>query len=133
MYFFRVSFLTNLDIYKSYFQEPSHTDTDTETKRLIFSVWSYCICTPHGIVTKCFPIFIVNEVKNFAANNIYSSARVSYLLGSVQRVSHKLEVCASKGKKATTRWSPIRYWSKGWIVGWYFGIGLGSWYDSLYL
>ena len=51
---------------------------------------------------------------------------VTYL-GFVQRVSHKLEVCASKGKKATIRSSPIRYWSKGSNVGWYFRIVKGSW------
>ena len=42
-------------------------------------------------------------------------------------VSHKLEVCALKGKKATARLSPIGYCSKGSTVGWYFGIGQGSW------
>ena len=51
---------------------------------------------------------------------------VSHVLGSVQRISHKLEVCASKGKKTTTRSSPIGYWSEGSTVGWYFGIGQGS-------
>ena len=50
-------------------------------------------------------------------------AGVSHILGSVQRVRHKLEVCASKGKKATTRSNPIGYWRKGSTVGWYFGIG----------
>ena len=38
-------------------------------------------------------------------------------LGFVQRVSHKLEVYASKAKKATTRSSPIGYWSEGSTVG----------------
>ena len=32
----------------------------------------------------------------------------------------------NKEKKATTRSSPIGYWSKGSIIGWYFGIGQGS-------
>ena len=52
---------------------------------------------------------------------------VSHVLGFVQSVSHKLEVCALKGKKATTRSSPIGYWRKCSTVGWYFGIGQGSW------
>ena len=43
---------------------------DTETKRFIFSMRSYCVYAPQGFVTKCFQIFIVDEVKNFAANNI---------------------------------------------------------------
>ena len=29
---------------------------------------SYCIFAPQGFLTKCFLIFIVDEVKNFAAN-----------------------------------------------------------------
>ena len=39
------------------------------TKCLIVSERSYCIFAPQGFVTKCFLIFIVDEVKNFAANN----------------------------------------------------------------
>ena len=35
---------------------------------LILSKRSYCIFTPQGFVTKCLLVFIVNEVKNFAAN-----------------------------------------------------------------
>ena len=72
---------------------------DTETKKLIFSVISYCVCTSQGFVTKCFLIFIVDEVKNFAVNNIYSSCWSQSRTGSVQRVSHKLEVCASKERR----------------------------------
>ena len=40
---------------------------------LNFFVRSYCVCTPLGFITKCFLIFIVDEVKNFATNNICSS------------------------------------------------------------
>ena len=60
-------------------------------------------------------------------NKIVQVAGVSHVLEFMQRVSHKLKVCASKEKNATTRLSPIRYWSKGSIVGWYYGIGQGSW------
>ena len=35
-------------------------------------------------------------MKIFAANNIVQVAGVSYVLGSVQIVSHRLEICASK-------------------------------------
>ena len=41
-------------------------------------------------------IFIIDEVKNFAANNIVQVTGVSYVLGSVQRVSHRLEIYALK-------------------------------------
>ena len=40
---------------------------------LIYFVKSYCVCAPQGFVTKCFLIFIVYEVKNFATNNNQSS------------------------------------------------------------
>ena len=39
------------------------------TECLIVSERSYCVFTPQGFVTNCFSIFIVDEVKNFAANN----------------------------------------------------------------
>ena len=35
---------------------------------LILSERSYCVFAPQSFVTKCFLIFIVDEVKNFAAN-----------------------------------------------------------------
>ena len=48
---------------------------ETKTKSFIFFVRSYYIYTPQDFVTKCFLIFIIDEVKNFAANNIHSSCR----------------------------------------------------------
>ena len=44
---------------------------NTETKSLFFSISSYCVCTLQGFTTKYFLIFIIDEVKNFAANNIF--------------------------------------------------------------
>ena len=66
------------------------------TESLILSERSYCIFAPQGFVTKCFLIFIVNELKNFATNNIFfklvSQSRtescaslVCHVLGSVQK------------------------------------------------
>ena len=40
------------------------------TECLIFSERSYYIFASQGFVTKCFLIFIVDEVKNIAANNL---------------------------------------------------------------
>ena len=40
------------------------------TECLILFERSYCVFVPQGFVTKCFLIFIVDEVKNFAANNL---------------------------------------------------------------
>ena len=60
------------------------------TECLIFFERSYCVFAPQGFVTKCFLIFIVDEVKNFAANNIFfklvsHASLVSHVLGSVQK------------------------------------------------
>ena len=41
------------------------------TECLILSERSYCVFVPQGFVIKCFLIFIVDEVKNFTANNIF--------------------------------------------------------------
>ena len=38
-------------------------------------------------------------MKNFAANNIVQVTGVSYVLGSVQRVSHRLEIYALKERE----------------------------------
>ena len=64
---------------------------------LILSERSYCIFVPQGFVTKCFLIFIVDEVKNFAANIFFKlvcqsrtrsrASLVSHILGSVQKGS----------------------------------------------
>ena len=56
---------------------------------------SYCVFAPQGFVTKCFLIFIVDEVKNFATNFLFKlvcqsrtescASLVSHVLGSVQK------------------------------------------------
>ena len=38
-------------------------------------------------------------MKNFVANDIIQLAGVSHVLGSMQRVSHRLEICASKERR----------------------------------
>ena len=50
-------------------------------------------------MTKYFQIFIVDEVKNFAANNIVQVAIVSHVLESMQRFSHRLEICTSRKRR----------------------------------
>ena len=85
---------------------------DTKNQRFIFSLRNYCVCTPQSFVTKCFPIFIVDEVKNFAANNIIQSCRSqSHTRIYVKGQSQIGDLCI-KGKNTTTRSSPIGYWSK---------------------
>ena len=65
------------------------------TKCLIFSKRSYDVFVLQGFVTKCFLIFIVNEVKNFVANIFFKlvcqsrtrsrASLVNHVLGSEQK------------------------------------------------
>ena len=72
----RVSFLTTINLYKAYFRGRHRREYKENIRRtyakgdqcLILSERNYCIFAPLGFVTKCFLIFIVDEVKNFAAN-----------------------------------------------------------------
>ena len=124
MYLFRISFLTTLNIYKAYFKR-YHTRIQ-RLRDLLFFVRSYCVYTPQGFVIKCFLIFIVDEVKNFAAHNICSSCQSYSRTGIRAKDQSQIEDLCIKGKKATTRFCPIGYWSEGLTIGWYFGIGQGQ-------
>ena len=65
------------------------------TKCLILFERSYYIFAPQSFVIKCFLIFIVDEVKNFAVNILFKlvcqscirsrASLVSHVLGSVQK------------------------------------------------
>ena len=65
------------------------------TECLILYERSYCVFTPQSFVTKCFLIFIVDEVKNIATNILFKlvsqsrigsrASLVSHVLGSVQK------------------------------------------------
>ena len=61
------------------------------TKCLILSERSYCIFAPQGFVTKCFLIFIVDEVKNFATNIFFKLVCQSRTGSHASLVSHVLE------------------------------------------
>ena len=80
-----------------------------------------------GFVTKCFQIFIVDEVKNFAANNICSSCQSQSHTKIRAKGQSQIGGLCIKGNKTTTRSSLTGYWSKGSTVDRYFGIGQGSW------
>ena len=60
------------------------------TKCLILSERSYCVFAPQGFVTKCFLIFIIDEVKNFAANILFKLVCQSHTRSRVSLVSHVL-------------------------------------------
>ena len=95
---------------------------ETKTKSFVFFVRSYYIYTPQDFVTKYFLIFIVDEVKNFAANNNHSSCWSSSCTGIRAKNQSQIGDLYIKGKKATTKSSPIGYWSEDSPVGWYFEI-----------
>ena len=73
MYLCRVSFLSTLNIYKDYFKG-RHTSFEwpnAKSDLVHHSLWrSYYVFTPRVLWPRSFLIFIVNEVKNFAANNL---------------------------------------------------------------
>ena len=60
------------------------------TKCLILSERSHCIFAPQGFVTKCFLIFIVDEVKNFAANIFFKLVCQSHTGSHASLISHLL-------------------------------------------
>ena len=73
MYLCRVSFLTTLDIYKDYFKG-RHTCIvwpNAKSGLIHYSLWKcFCVFMPRVLWPKSFLIFIVDELKNFAANNL---------------------------------------------------------------
>ena len=79
-YLIRVSFLTTLVIYKAYFK--SRHIWIQRLKTHILCVKLLHLCTI-GFVTKCFLIFIIYEVKNFASQPIIQVIGVSHVLRSV--------------------------------------------------
>ena len=72
VYLYRVSFLTTLDIYKTYFKG-RHTSKIYAENALVhyFLQRNYCIFTLRVSWPMSFLIFIVDELKNFAANNLF--------------------------------------------------------------
>ena len=54
------------------------------------STRSYCVFTPLGFVTKYFLIFIIDEVKNFAANSFFKLVCQSRIGSRASLVSHVL-------------------------------------------
>ena len=60
------------------------------TECLILSERSHYIFAPQRFVTKCFLIFIINEVKNFAANIFFKLVCQSHTGGHASLISHVL-------------------------------------------
>ena len=73
-YLYKVSFLTTLDIYKAYFKgrRACIEWSNAESAQVHYSLWrSYCIFMPRVLWPRNFLVFIVDELKNFAANNLF--------------------------------------------------------------
>ena len=68
-YFCRVSFLTTLNIYKDYFTCKLSLETEIDLVHHILCR-NYCVFVPGVLWPRSFLIFIVDELKNFAANNL---------------------------------------------------------------
>ena len=74
MYLCRVYFLTILDIYKDYFKghRACIVWPNAKGSLVYYSFYrSYCIYTPRVLWPRNLLIFIVDELKNFATNNLF--------------------------------------------------------------
>ena len=93
VYLCRVYFLTTLDIYKDYFKG-RHTCivwSDAKSGLVHYSLCrSYCVFTPRVLWPRSFMIFIVDELKNFAANIFFKLASYSRTGIRASLVSHVL-------------------------------------------
>ena len=122
---------------------------------LLYFLYAFGFCNQVNSLAPTLKIFLVFLCKAIA-NQLQQSkgcCGVSHVLEIMQRSQSQTRIHAKdqsqtrihakdqsqirglciKGKKATTRSSPIVYWSKGSTIIWYFGIGQGSWKDFLYL
>ena len=72
---------------------------------------NYCVFAPQGFVTKCFLIFIVDEVKNFAANIFFKLVCQSRIGSRASLVSHVLDLC-KKGGVHILKSSKVLKWQK---------------------
>ena len=106
VYLFKVSFLTILDIYKAYFKSRY---TQIQRPRDLFSLWEATVFVRHRVLwPSASRSSLLMKWRTLQPTTSFKIAGVSHVLGSVQRVSHRLEICI-KGKKAITRLSPIEY------------------------
>ena len=97
----RVSFLTTLDIYKVYF-EGCHI---REYKGNTCKKWPSALVSlkevtvsfaPYGFVTKYFLIFIIDEVKNFATNNLHQVGKLVTYWKSCIIGQSRTGICAKR-------------------------------------
>ena len=127
LYLYRISFLTALSIYKACFKGRYTWRTHAESDLVHYSLWkSYCIFTPRVLWSRSFLIFIVDELKNFVANNLFKLLELVTYWDPCTLVSHVLRLM-HQGKDCCYNTSSIGYWGKGSTVGWYYEIGQRVW------
>ena len=78
----------------------------------ILSKRNYCVFMPQGFVTKCFLIFIVNEVKNFTTNIFFKLVSQSCTGIHASLVSHVLGSVHQKGGIHILKSSKVLKWQK---------------------
>ena len=100
-------FLTTLNIYKAYFKS---RHIRIQRQRYLFSLCEVTTFVCHRVLLLSASWFsLLMKWRILQPTTSIQVAGVSHVLGSVQRVSHKLEVCTSKEEKAASRSSLIGY------------------------
>ena len=95
-YFIRVSFLPTIVIYKAYFKSRHIWIQRLKTRILCVKLLRLCTI---GFVTKCFLIFIIYEVKNFAANQSFKLLELVMYWDLCKGVNYRLKICALKERR----------------------------------
>ena len=68
----------------------AHAESNLVTQCLILSERSYCVFTPRVLLSISFLFFIVDELKNFAANNLFKLLKLVTYWDQCTLVSHVL-------------------------------------------
>ena len=128
---FRLSFLITSNIYKNYFKG-HHSWCNWMQKFFISILWQEIYALVHFSLQEAtvfvhrkvlwpsnYMIFIVYMNWRTLQPTSFSSWWSSCILGSTQLVSHVLGAVHWKGEICHYRTSPIGYWEKCSIIGWY--------------
>ena len=134
--FSRVSFLTILDIYKDYFKG-HHRGCKNNTCICVtrgrncssssFSLKKLLHLYAKGYVIKEFHNLYCWWTKELCSQHLLQIGGVSRILGSVHHWLVMYWDSCIERRDCHYNTSLIRYWDKGSIVGWYFGIGQRVW------
>ena len=94
---FRVSFFTTLDIYKAYFKR---RHIPKQRPRNLFSLLEAIAFVSHRVLQpSASKSSLLIKRRTLQLTTFVQVAGVGHVLGSVQMVSHRLEICASRKRK----------------------------------